>query len=141
VLLVSAFDAIRRRSTLAGARPISSAELALDDVVRHAAEHLPAAIDRAALKLDVVGVDSWIEPLIGRFAGRLDAEAFVEQLLDHHVGIQAAKPPGKRAWFELDDRGLTVRLQYRHAEDVAKPSGGYVHPYRVGAVRSLLSEL
>jgi hypothetical protein len=94
----------------------------------------------AVERLDPIGIAPDAAILLGDLAdaAELGSLAFVEALMSHHELIQANKPPGKRPWFERSERGFYVRSPYR-LEDRLAP--GYIHPYRIQAIRGFLSDL
>ena len=109
-------------------------------MVHEAAEQLPAAFDAALVKLERLNLAEDFEWALKRFRSPMPAEQLVEELLEHHEQIQAAKPPGKRPWFDRDSRGFLVRLGYEVREEPSVPTE-FIHPYRIGAIRSFLSDL
>jgi hypothetical protein len=138
--LSTSFDTLRRVSTARGATPVDLDELRQNAVVSQAASELPGAIDDAFERVEPLGLGAVLADAIGSFGGVTSPAKLAEALLAHHERIQEAKPPGKRPWFEQTTRGFVVRPLYRVGESRGI-EGRYVHPYRVDAIRSFLSDL
>lgn len=139
-LLSASFDAMRRVSTSRGAAPVSPEDVQRHPVVDQAATELPAALDDAYQRAERLVLDAQLASILGDFEGATSVSDLVEVLLTHHERVQEAKPPGKRPWFERTTRGFVVRPLYRATEEPAI-SRRYIHPYRVNAVRSFLSDI
>ena len=67
------------------------------------------------------------------------ATDLVERLLSHHERIQAAKAPSRRSWFVRSEQGFRVRPPYLVGEE--PPIDGFVHPYRIRALRRFIGDL
>jgi hypothetical protein len=139
-LLTAGFDTLRVVSTSRGATPVQTADLNQNRVISGTAAELPAALDRVHECLEPLGLGAPLAIAIGDFEGIAAPSELVEALLIRHQQVQEAKPPGKRPWFERTTRGFIVRPLYRTGE-VREIERRYVHPYRVDAIRSFLSDL
>jgi hypothetical protein len=115
-------------------------QIAEHDDVKRCADELTGAYRAAARAVEPLGLAGAAALLLEDLADAAErgATTLVEALLGHHEQVQLNKPPGKRPWFERSDRGIYVRLPYRREDDF---EGGYIHPYRIGAIRSFLADL
>jgi hypothetical protein len=135
---LAAFSAAQVVSTSAGWS--TADQIANHRDVRRGSERLMRDYRTAIERFDPIGIAPDAGILLGDLAdaAELGSLAFVEALMSHHEVIQANKPPGKRPWFERSERGFYVRAPYQ-LEDRLAP--GYIHPYRIQAIRGFLSDL
>jgi len=138
-LLTGTFRAMQIASTGQGTRPVTPVQLRDNERVIRASSELPDAMARAADRLDPLGEGQALEATLGHFAERHRPGELVEAVLIHHEQVQAAKG-GKRPWLERAGAGFYVRDAYRTSDD-APDADTYVHPYRVGALSSFISDL
>jgi hypothetical protein len=137
-LLSAVLDAMQVRSTSQGTRPVMPADLASSELVSLAAKELPDAARRTAEAVAPVGQELDFELTFSRFGEPHSPAELVEGVLEHHESIQAAK--GKRPWIERMEPGLCVRPNFRLSKE-RDDAGEYVHPYRVGAISSFITDL
>jgi len=140
-LLLDAFDELRHLSTARGLDPVPFTTAGATDLLQTAADELPDAIAHAHEHVDPLAADR-LERSVGDFAEPRSGDELARLLLEHHASVQAAKPPGKRSWFEVTDDGFVVRpiSTFRLVEPPGERSD-YVHPYRITALRSLLADV
>jgi hypothetical protein len=138
-LLVGVFRAMQIASTGQGTRPVSPGQLRDNELVNRACAELPDALARAVDRLDPLGEGQKLQATLGHFAERYPEEELVEAVLEHHERVQAAKG-GKRPWLERAGPGFYVRDAYRTSDDPAGTED-YVHPYRVWALSSFITDL
>jgi hypothetical protein len=123
-----------------GAQPLTPHHVETHEMIVRCARELPMRYRSAADQMAAIGSDGGLEERLGEFAIPRSPAELVELLLEHHEGVQAAKPPnGKRSWFEPLRRGWVVRTPYATAE---QPQLGpsFVHPVRVAALRHFLQD-
>jgi hypothetical protein len=137
-LLTVAFHTARRMSTTNGLKPLSPEEIAQHPNIQRAAKQLQHALAKAFARLEGLGLGLELEANLGRFEVPLTATEFVTELMGHHESVQADKLA--RPWFEEELGGYFVRSPYT-LHDEPEITGGYVNPYRVGAVQSFLIDL
>jgi hypothetical protein len=139
-LLTAVFDSLRWESYRRGSALTPLGEASQNDLVRSASATLPAAMADAEEALDRIGLGLELQARLGLFAEPLGPDDLVRTCLDHHAAIQRAKPPrGKRPWFDDAPDGFFVRLGYE-LPDEPELATEYLHPYRVGAVRSFIRD-
>ena len=139
-LLTSSFETLRVVSTARGTAPVEPSSLGESRVLARAALELPAALDDAYRRLDLLALSPDLAEATAAYDGIRDPGDLVEALLMRHERVQERKPPGKRPWFEQTTRGFVVRPLYRTGAG-GEIDGSYVHPYRIHAIRSFLSDL
>jgi len=110
--------------------------------VSRAAADVPELFDQLVDLLAPYQQSVNLQTKFADLASRLNAEDWVEQLLEHHKQNQLNKPPnGKLPWFErFDDGSCIIRPNY------IRSSGGqhddeYVHYYRTIPLWSFASDL
>jgi hypothetical protein len=137
-LAMGAFTAAQVVSTSQGWATVG--QLAQHHAIGRCVRDLPAAFRKAVSEVDTFGMAVELNDLISdmAMAAERGPDLFVEAMMTHHQLIQLGKPPGKRTWFERSQQGYCVRPPYRR-EDVLPP--GYIHPYRIQAVRRFLQDL
>jgi hypothetical protein len=137
ILLVEAFAALRVVSTAEAW--VSPADVSTHAAIRRCATRFPGALRRAEERLDAVGM---AYEVFGHLQEMAEAESpadLVERLLAHHERVQAEKAPTRRSWFVRSERGFRVRPPYFMGED--RSIEGFVHPYRIDALRRFLEDL
>jgi hypothetical protein len=142
-LMTDAFDEVRWRMTQERA-PVDVTWLGQGPAVKLAKENFIAAYGDAVNELGE------IDPVLRMRAERafvhlceaVTPTAFAAQLLEHHAGIQRAKPPnGKRAWFDtFGDGRVAIRPAYTVDNFAAAPEK-YVHTYRARPLSSFALKL
>jgi hypothetical protein len=123
-----------------GAYPLTPVHVQHHEMIvrcaRELPEHYRVAVDRMAAIDAVAG----LEAVLGDFAIPRTPVELAELALEHHVRVQAQKPPnGKRPWFEPLRHGWVVRSPY---SKVDQPELGpwFVHPVRVAALWRFLDD-
>jgi len=140
-ILHTGLEVLRRRSTASGTKPLRPEDLRDDALLTVLSGKLGVAFDRAADHLDQVAHGQHFEAEFGDFRTCGSPNLFAAELLRRHREVQTYKPPhGKRPWFEEIDGGFVVRGPYRLHEP-PQDRDDFVHPYRVGAIRSFLEDL
>jgi hypothetical protein len=137
-LLTASFETLRVVSTTRGTAPVEPGTLRENRVLARAARELSAALDDAYRRLDQLALSPALMDATVAFDGVGDPAHLVEAVLSRHERVQEAK--GKRPWFEQTARGFVVRPVYRTGTS-REIDGSYVHPYRIDAIRSFLSDL
>jgi hypothetical protein len=137
-LVLAAFTAAQVVSTSTGWATV--AQIAKHKAVSRCANKLPQDFRTAVGRVEPLGLAGQADLLLGGLAHAAEQgpEALIEALMSHHELIQLNKPPGKRPWFERSEHGFYVRLPYRLEDDLPP---GYIHPYRVLAIRGFLEDL
>jgi hypothetical protein len=129
---------LRFVSTARGTAPVDSGSLGENRLLARAAHELHRALEDAERLLDPLGLGPALADATAAFYGITKPTELVEALLLRHERVQENK--GKRPWFEQTTRGFVVRPLYRNGTS-REISGSYVHPYRINAIRSFLSDL
>lgn len=137
-LLTASFETLRVVSTGRGTAPVGPADLSQNSVLTRAARELPAALDDAYRRLEPLALGPALADATTTYDAIATTADLVEALLIGHERVQEAK--GKRPWFEQTTRGCVVRPPYRTGTS-REIDGGYVHPYRIHAIRSFLADL
>lgn len=138
-LLDWGFQTLLYESTMQGTVPLPEAHAAKSPVFGTIATELPGAIDRAANKLEPIGLTAKLEPLVVSFGEQLTKRTLVDALLKRHRRVQDEKE--KPMWVAVDERGFRIRRsEYRRTDPPVYPEE-YLHPYRVRAMREFLSDL
>ena len=137
-LLTASFETLRVVSTARGTAPVDPDSLGENRVLARAARELHGALEDAERLLDPLGLGPALADATGACYGITKPTELVEALLLRHERVQENK--GKRPWFEQTTRGFVVRPLYRNGTS-REISGSYVHPYRINAIRSFLSDL
>ena len=120
----------------------SVAELAENQLVRKAANRVPAQFATVLDALDPIGVSSRFLQAFTFVVDKTSPTDWVQLLLEHHRKVQSAKPPnGKLPWIErFDDGGYMVRPGYLR-EQGGVGDDSYVHAYRLSALWSFAEDL
>jgi hypothetical protein len=138
-LLMACLNTLRRVSTARGTSPVSPKELESNPILLQAVDELAPALTDAYERLERLGdLVAQAVLVLGEFEGVVRPTDLTEALLLRHEEVQDAK--GKRPWFERTARGFVVRPLFRTGDDPTIERR-YVHPYRVTALRSFLSDL
>jgi hypothetical protein len=137
-LLTASFESLRVVSTARGTAPVEPSSLRENRVLERAARELLAALEHAERLLDPLGLGPALAGATAACYGITKPIELVEALLLRHERVQEVK--GKRPWFEQTTRGFVVRPLYRTGTS-REIDGSYVHPYRINAIRSFLSDL
>jgi hypothetical protein len=107
-------------------------------VLARAAHELHGALEDAERLLDPLGLGPALADATAACYGVTKPTELVDALLVRHERVQENK--GKRPWFEQTARGFVIRPLYRNGTG-REITGSYVHPYRINAIRSFLSDL
>lgn len=137
-LLTVSFETLRVVSTARGTAPVDPGSLAENRMLALAASELATALEDAERLLDPLGLGPALAEAMAACDGITKPAELVEGLVTRHDQVQEAK--GKRPWFEQTTRGFVVRPLYRTGVS-REIDGSYVHPYRINAIRSFLSDL
>jgi hypothetical protein len=137
VLLVEAFTALRIVSTAEGW--VSPTDVSTHAAIRRCQRTFADALRRAEERLDRFGMAYEVSAHLQEIAEADGATDLVERLLSHHERIQAAKGQSRRSWFVRSERGFRVRPPYLVGEEL--PVDGFVHPYRIRALRRFIGDL
>lgn len=125
-------------------RAVPSRELAAGAAVRACAQDGAALLIDAARELGEIdpALRTRVERSLSWLGESAEPTAFAANLLQHHIRIQKAKPPGgKRPWFDLmNDGGAAVRPAYCRDEFERHPDW-YVHQYRTRPLWSFALDL
>jgi hypothetical protein len=120
----------------------SPSALAKQKNVVKAAKRVPDLVAQTAEALSPIGESVRFQEIFDELAERTTAKGWVQLLLDHHMKIQRAKPPGGKApWFErMDDGSCMIRPGYvRNAG--GRGDDAYVHAYRLAPLWSFAADL
>ena len=140
-LIQSFFDWLRYYSTQRGTSPLVAATLPSEGLPSEVLRLLPEATEAAARRLRPLGLELAFEQAFESLRTPSSVAELAHLLFDRHDKVQQAKPPhGKRSWFDSATEGVVVRLPYRLPE-APELTGGYLHPYRVFAIRWFLEDL
>jgi len=136
--LDEAFTILRAQASPAQPSAVAPARIADDVRIAEIARALPAKVEAARERLATVGLIEALESELGLFGAVSTGRQLVDALLARHRDVQARK--AARPWFnELDDGVLTRGPGVFHDDPVRRT--GYVHPYRLSALRSFWRDL
>lgn len=141
--LTDAFEESLWRMTEARG-PMTVGELAAGDAIKEASRDGASLLSAALVELGEIdpGLRMRTERALSWIGESVVPTTFMANLLQHHVRIQKAKPPGgKRPWFDtFGDSRYAVRAGY--VRDSFEPKlGVYVHQYRARPLWSFAREL
>lgn len=138
-LLDSAFRLLCHVSFSLGGQPLTPAHVAEHEILERCAREIPERYKRAVDHITAVTHEIDLEQRLGEFAYPHTPHDLVEVVLTHHERVQAARPGGKRSWFERFRDGWVVRPPYGAAEP-PDPSR-FVHPLRVYTLRNFVRQV
>jgi hypothetical protein len=136
--LDEAFAVLRAIASPAQTTAVAVARIADDARIAQIASALPAKVEAARDKLAPVGLTEAFESELGMFGAVDTGGRLVDELLARHRDVQARK--GARPWFNALDAGVLTRGPGVFHEEPTRRSG-YVHPYRLAALRSFVRDL
>jgi len=142
-LLQDAFDECLYVMSGNRGRRTPASELAREHIVRRATTRCAALYHKAGECLLPFSIEARrFQDGFSLLAEPMDAEAWVERLMEHHRRVQRNKPPnGKNPWFEtFDDGSVIIRPPYVR-DDGGVGDIGYVHTYRTQALWSFAQDL
>jgi hypothetical protein len=136
--LEAVFDTVRHIATLQWGQPLTFDTGASHPVVERVARELPDLYRQAVDSLECIDQARDVELGLGAFATALKPADLVEQILERHRTVQAAKD--KREWFEPYGKGFVIRAAYRKSEPVEIQDSLIPHPVRVHPLRQFMED-
>lgn len=140
--LTSAFQAVQVRSRQKGLTWLTIDEAAQLEEIQQSSRSLPDLCRRLLDQVAELGPGALarVERAIVHFAEPVPPGGLVEALLDHHERVQKDRPGMRRSWFERGPHGIMVRPAYG-LDDVTAEADAYLHPMRINALLSFISDL